>query len=63
MFAEAGWFDTAPEKPVCKAMMATGSRLSTLRVCMMRREWEMLQQSGEAATREMQQKRRLNSAL
>jgi len=58
-------FDLAPEQrqaqaAVCKTLVPTGTRVDTLRLCMSRRDWQKLHESGQQATREMQDKRRVN---
>lgn len=55
MFADAGLFNTPTTQPICKQLLATGSRLNWLRVCMVPREWELLHESGQKATRELQE--------
>lgn len=49
------------EKTICKNLLATGSRLNSIRICMVPREWAILHQSGEEATKEMQNKPRVNA--
>ena len=47
-------------KAICKDMLASGSRLNSIRICMAPREWTILHESGQKATREMQDVRRVN---
>ena len=53
--------DKGDGRTICKNLVGTGSRLNTLRVCMAPREWAKLHESGQEATREMQDKRRVNA--
>ena len=41
-------------KIVCKTIQPTGSRLGGERICLPKREWRRLHESGKEATREMQ---------
>lgn len=60
-FAEdSGVSDRKADRPICKDLIGTGSRLNSLRVCMAPREWAKLHESGQQATREMQDKPRVN---
>ena len=60
MFADSGLFNSPTAKPICKQLLATGSRLNTLRICMVPREWQLLHEAGQKATREMQDRPLLN---
>jgi predicted secreted Zn-dependent protease len=59
-FGDAQAPDAKAANVICKNLTGTWSRLDTLRVCMTKREWAKLHESGEQATREMQDKRRTN---
>lgn len=48
------------EQPVCKYLLATGSRVQPTRVCMSPRDWDRLHESGKQATREIQDRPRPN---
>ena len=48
------------DKVICKTLIGTGSRLNTERVCMAKREWDKLHESGQQATTEMQNVPRVN---
>lgn len=52
-----------PAQNVCRDLGATGSRIRSVRICMPQREWERMYASGEAVTREMQDKPRVNKAF
>ena len=41
-------------KIVCKTVTPTGSRLGGERICLPKREWRRLNESGQEATRDMQ---------
>jgi hypothetical protein len=41
-------------KIVCKTVQPTGSRLGGERICLPKKEWRRLHESGQEATREMQ---------
>ena len=41
-------------KIVCKTVTPTGSRLGGERICLPKREWRRLHESGQEATRDMQ---------
>jgi len=41
-------------KIVCKTITPTGSRLGGERICLPKREWRRLHESGQEATRDMQ---------
>jgi hypothetical protein len=41
-------------KIVCKTIQPTGSRLGGERICLAKREWRRLHESGKEATRELQ---------
>jgi hypothetical protein len=47
---------TPPEdaRIVCKTITPTGSRLGGERICLPKREWRRLHESGQEATRDMQ---------
>lgn len=61
MLTDAGISSRPAEKAICKNLLATGSRLNTIRICMASREWAILHASGQEATKEMQDKRRVNA--
>jgi hypothetical protein len=41
-------------KIVCKTVTPTGSRLGGQRICLPKREWRRLHETGQEATRDMQ---------
>ena len=41
-------------KIICRTVVPTGSRIGGERVCLPKREWRRLHESGQQATREMQ---------
>ena len=54
--AETQTASTPPDeaKIVCRTITPTGSRLGGERICLPKREWRRLHESGQEATRDMQ---------